>query len=79
MASTDGLTITALHPALGARVDGIVLVVHGDKTSREALRKAREKLDLLKVRTLGVIINNLAIDRQAYHYKDYYYHYYHRS
>ena len=60
---------------LGARVDGIVLVVHGDKTSREALKKTREKLDLLKVRTLGVIINNLNVDRHGYHYKDYYYHY----
>jgi capsular exopolysaccharide synthesis family protein len=60
---------------LGARVDGMILVVHGDKTSREALRKVREKLDLLKVKTLGVIINNVNVDHQGYHYKDYYYHY----
>jgi len=60
---------------LGARVDGMILVVHGDKTSREALKKAREKLDLLKVRTIGVIINNLNVDRHGYHYKDYYYQY----
>jgi capsular exopolysaccharide synthesis family protein len=60
---------------LGPRVDGMILVVHGDKTSREALKKAREKLDLLKVKTLGVIINNVNIDHRGYHYKDYYYHY----
>jgi capsular exopolysaccharide synthesis family protein len=60
---------------LGPRVDGMILVVHGDKTSREALKKAREKLDLLKVKTLGVIINNVNIDHHGYHYKDYYYHY----
>ena len=60
---------------LGSRVDGMILVVHGDKTSREALRKAREKLDLLKVKTLGVIINNVDIEHHGYHYKDYYYHY----
>jgi succinoglycan biosynthesis transport protein ExoP len=60
---------------LGARVDGMILVVHGDRTSREALKKAREKLDLLKVKTLGVIINNVNIDHRGYHYKDYYYHY----
>ena len=60
---------------LGTRVDGMILVVHGDKTSREALRKAREKLDLLKVKTLGVIINNINVDRHGYRYKDYYYHY----
>ena len=46
---------------LGAKVDGMVLVVWGDKTSREALKKAREKLDMLKVRTLGVIINNVSV------------------
>ena len=64
---------------LGAKVDGMVLVVWGDKTSREALKKAREKLDLLKVRTIGVIINNVNVPRHgAYYYKDYY-HGYHRS
>ena len=60
---------------LGARVDGMILVVHGDSTSRDALRKAREKLDLLKVKTLGVIINNVNVDHRGYHYKDYYYSY----
>jgi polysaccharide biosynthesis transport protein len=64
---------------LGAKVDGMVLVVWGDKTSREALKKAREKLDLLKVRTLGVIINNVTVPHHGhYYYKDYYHHY-HRS
>jgi capsular exopolysaccharide synthesis family protein len=61
---------------LGAKVDGVGLVVWGDKTSREALKKAREKLDMLKVRTLGVIINNVTLPhRGPYYYKGYY----HRS
>ena len=63
---------------LGSRVDGMVLVVHGDKTSREALKKSREKLDLLKVRTIGVVINNVSMPHHGYYYKDYY-HGYHRS
>jgi succinoglycan biosynthesis transport protein ExoP len=53
---------------LGAKVDGVVLVVWGDRTSREALKKAREKLDLLKVRTLGVIINNVDVPHYGYQY-----------
>jgi len=60
---------------LGARVDGMILVVWGDKTSREALKKARERLDLLKVRTLGVVINNVSVPRYGYqyhYYRDYY-------
>jgi len=61
---------------LGAKVDGMVLIVHGDKTSREALKKAREKLDMLKVRTIGVIINNVTVPHHgAYYYKDYYHRY----
>jgi capsular exopolysaccharide synthesis family protein len=63
---------------LGAKVDGMVLVIQGDKTSREALKKAREKLDLLKVRTIGVIINNVSMPHHGYYYKDYY-HGYHQS
>ena len=65
---------------LGSRVDGMVLVVHGDKTSREALKKVREKLDLLKVRTIGVVLNNVSAPMAGYYYKDYYrYHGYHKS
>jgi len=63
---------------LGAKVDGMVLVVWGDKTSRESLKKAREKLDLLKVRTIGVIINNVDMPRHTGYYQGYY-HGYHRS
>ena len=60
---------------IGAKIDGVVLVVWSDKTSREALRKAREKLDLLKVRTLGVILNHVQSPRAGYYYQDYYFHY----
>ena len=64
---------------LGAKVDGLVLVVHGDRTSREALRKAREKLDLLKIRTIGVIINNVSAPHHGAYYSKESYHGYHRS
>ncbi|MCJ7488071.1 MAG: polysaccharide biosynthesis tyrosine autokinase, partial [Candidatus Aminicenantes bacterium] len=64
---------------LGAKVDGIVLVVWGDKTSREALRKVRERLDLLKIRTLGVIINNVSLPYQGSGYYKDYFNPYHRS
>lgn len=64
---------------LGAKVDGMVLVVQGDKTSREALKKAREKLDLLKVRTLGVVINNVNMPHHGYSYYKEYYGGYHKS
>jgi len=63
---------------LGPLVDGMVLVVWGEKTTREALQRAREKLDLMKIKLMGVIINNLDIRRHHYYYKHYYYDYYYR-
>ena len=61
---------------LSARVDGIILIVWGEKTSKEALKRAKEKLDLSKVKTLGAIINNLKIRRHDYYSKHHYYDYY---
>jgi len=58
---------------LGAKVDGIILIVWGERTSRKALREVREKLDLLKIKSLGVIINNINIGKHDYNYMDYYY------
>ncbi len=62
---------------LSTKVDGMILIVWGEKTSREALIKAKEKLDMANVKTLGAIINNLKIRKHDYYYKlDYYYKYY---
>jgi capsular exopolysaccharide synthesis family protein len=58
---------------LGAKVDGIILIVWGERTSRKALREVKEKLDLLKIKSLGVIINNINIGKHDYNYMDYYY------
>lgn len=63
---------------LGPVIDGVILVVWGEKTTREALQRAREKLDLMNIKLMGVVINNLDIRRHAYYYKHYYYDYYYR-
>lgn len=62
---------------LGPVIDGVILIVWGGKTPREALMRAKENLDLLKVKSLGVIINNLNIKQHSYYYKNYYHHYHH--
>ncbi len=61
---------------LGKLVDGIVLVVRADKTPREALRQVREIIDLLELKTFGVVINALNLDNRGYYYRHYYKHYY---
>jgi len=53
---------------LGPWLDGVIMVVHGGKTPRDALKRAKEKLDAHRVRGTGVILNNV---RAAY-YEDYY-------
>ncbi|MEW5900990.1 MAG: polysaccharide biosynthesis tyrosine autokinase, partial [Acidobacteriota bacterium] len=60
--------------ALAPHTDGLILVVWGGKTPRESLRKAREQLDLMKIKPLGAIINHLNIRDHSYYYKDHYYH-----
>ncbi|MEW6365270.1 MAG: polysaccharide biosynthesis tyrosine autokinase [Acidobacteriota bacterium] len=66
---TDALVIAP-------RTDGVLLVVWGGKTSREALKRAREKMDLLKVHCIGVVLNNIDLERHDYYYRHHYYHYY---
>ncbi len=61
---------------LGPMIDGIILLVWGGKTAREALKRAKERLDLMNVKTIGVIINRLNIKEHSYYYKHHYYHYY---
>jgi len=61
---------------LGPKIDGMILVVWGGKTAKDALKQAKEKFDMLKVKCLGVVINNLSIQEHDYHYMYNYYHYY---
>jgi len=60
---------------VGRMVDGLVLVVQAEKTPREALRQARDTIDLLKLKTFGVVVNSLNLDSRGYYYRHYYRHY----
>lgn len=61
---------------LGKMVDGLVLVVQADRTPREALKQTREVIDLLQLKTYGVVINALNLDNRGYYRRQYYRHYY---
>ncbi len=63
---------------LGPKLDGAILVVRGGKTSRDALRGARDLLDRHKIKTVGVIINNVQARDYDYYYMGRYYKYYGR-
>ncbi|MGQ9800354.1 MAG: GumC family protein [Candidatus Saccharicenans sp.] len=61
---------------LGKMVDGLILVVHADRTPKEALRQTREIIDLLQLKSFGVVINALNLDNRGYYNRYYYRHYY---
>jgi len=58
---------------VGSRLDGAIMVVRRGQTPREALRRAQEKLDAYKIKTLGVVINAVRMrDLDEYHVSSYY-------
>ena len=56
--------------------DGVILVVLGGKTPKEALQRAKDVLLQVEARILGVVINRVDIERSDYGYYYYRYYYY---
>ncbi len=50
---------------LSTLVNGVVLVVHAGKTTRDVVRRARQELANVGARTIGVVLNNLDLRRDA--------------
>lgn len=57
---------------LAAAVDGVILVARAGRTTCRELARAKELLDSIGARTLGVVINEMAIGKLRSHYKTYY-------
>jgi capsular exopolysaccharide synthesis family protein len=66
-----GITDTVI---LSRLVDGVMLVVHGGKTTRELVRRARQELVNVGAKVFGVVLNNVNLKREGY---DHYYYRYH--
>jgi len=73
---TPPLLLVSDGIVLGSKVDATILVVWGGKTSQEALRQSREKLDSHKIKCLGVIINGADLREHDYYFMKHYHHYY---
>ncbi len=67
---TDGVLIASM-------VDGVILVVHSGKSSRQVVRRARQMLMDVGAKILGVVLNNVNLRSQDNYY--YYQSYYHRD
>jgi polysaccharide biosynthesis transport protein len=67
---TDGVLIASM-------VDGVILVVHSGKSSRQIIRRSRQLLQDIGAKIFGVVLNNVNRTSQDNYY--YYQSYYNRS
>ncbi|MBA3631840.1 MAG: polysaccharide biosynthesis tyrosine autokinase [Acidobacteria bacterium] len=67
---TDGVLIASM-------VDGVILVVHSGKSSRQVIRRSKQLLQDIGVKIFGVVLNNVDLRSQDNYY--YYQSYYHRD
>ncbi len=63
---TDGVLISSM-------VDGVLLVVHGGKSSRHIVRRSRQLLHDVGAKIFGVVLNNVNLQSHDYYYYQRYY------
>ncbi len=60
-------------------VDGVILVVHGGRSSRAVVRRARQQLLDVGAHIFGVVLNNVKAEADNYYYGGSYYSAYYQS
>ncbi len=63
---TDGVLISSM-------VDGVLLVVHGGKSSRHIVRRSKQLLHDVGAKIFGVVLNNVNLQSHDYYYYQSYY------
>ncbi len=61
---------------LSTLVDGVILVIHGGRSSRAVVRRAKQQLLDVGANIFGVVLNNVKIHSHNYYYAGYYSGYY---
>ena len=51
---------------LSTLADGVILVVHGGKSTRDVLRRTRQELSVAGARIFGVVLNNIDVGSDGY-------------
>jgi succinoglycan biosynthesis transport protein ExoP len=64
---------------LSTMVDGVVLVVHGGRSSRAVVRRAKQQLIDVGAHIFGVVLNNVRLDATDPYYAGYYSNYYYST
>lgn len=58
---------------LSTLVDGVIVVVHGTKSTRERVRRTRHELSIVGAHIFGVVLNNINVTDYQYYEPDYKY------
>ena len=61
---------------LSTLVDGVILVVHGGRSSRAVVRRAKQQLLDVGANLFGIVLNNVKVESHNYYYAGYYSGYY---
>ena len=64
---------------LSTFVDGVILVVHGGRSSRAVVRRAKQQLLDIGAHIFGIVLNNVKIEKTSDYYYGGYYGYYKSS
>lgn len=64
---------------LSTMVDGVMLVIHGGRSSRAVVRRAKQQLMDVGAHIFGVVLNNVKLESQDYYYYGGYYASYYAS
>lgn len=68
LVDTPPVSLVADAAVLAPSVDGVVLVVSAGRTKRDLARRAKEQLDKVGARLLGVVLNNAKLDKSTQPY-----------
>lgn len=61
---------------LSTMVDGVILVIHGGRSSRAVVRRAKQQLLDVGAHIFGAVLNNVKVETHDYYYSGYYSNYY---
>src|SRR5205085_12448330 len=65
---------------IASMVGGVLLVVHGVKSSRSVVRRSRQLLQEVGGKIFGVVLNNMdSLRHDYYYYQGYYNHSYYKN
>ncbi len=73
---TPPILAMADTPVLASLVDGLVLVMAAEVTPRPAILRAVDQIHKVNGKVIGVVLNKVNLERNAYYYSQYYGEYY---